>query len=103
YYAIYVEYLFLLGEKGIYTYDDQILFALAILRTLPGVSKDYQRLYEHIIVDEFQDFTPVESELVRVLSQEHQNVMVFGDDIQGIRPNNTKQAAVSLINDFKIV
>lgn len=103
YYAVYVDYLFLLGERGIYTYDDQILFALAILRTHPQVVKDYQRYYEHIIVDEFQDFMSAEAELVNVLSQEHQNVMVFGDDIQDIRPKNTKQTGTTLLDNFKVI
>ncbi len=103
YYAVYVDYLFLLGERGIYTYDDQILFALAILRTHTQIVRDYQRHYEHIIVDEFQDFMSAEAELVSVLSQEHQNVMVFGDDIQDIRPNNSKQAGTTLLDNFKVI
>src|SRR5260370_42012537 len=44
-----------------------------------------------------------EGEVVFVLRQDHQNVMVFGDDIQDIRPNNTKQAGTTLLDNFKVI
>ncbi|HJT58558.1 MAG TPA: ATP-dependent helicase [Ktedonobacteraceae bacterium] len=84
-YAVSCQYFLLLGENGIYTYDDQILFALTILNENPEIVKPYQHRYEHIIIDEFQDFTPAQSKLVAILSQKHQNVVAFGDDGQDIR------------------
>jgi len=84
-YDFYCRYLQLSGEKGIYTYDDQILFALAILQTHAEAANTYQRLYEHIIIDEFQDLTVAAAKLIGVLSQKYQNVMAFGDEAQDIR------------------
>src|SRR5207248_10436174 len=59
-YGVYGRYLILLGERCLYTYDDQILFALEILRTKPDIARTYQRLYEHILIDEYQDLTTAE-------------------------------------------
>jgi superfamily I DNA/RNA helicase len=84
-YDVYRRYLLLLGERGLYTYDDQILFALQILRTNPDVARTYQRLYEHILIDEYQDLTDAELQLLGILSRKYKNVMAFGDDAQDIR------------------
>jgi RecQ family ATP-dependent DNA helicase len=84
-YDVYRRYLLLLGERGLYTYDDQILFALQILRTNPDVARTYQRLYEHILIDEYQDLTDAELQLIGILSRKYKNVIAFGDDAQDIR------------------
>ncbi len=85
-YAVYLTYLELLGAEGKYTFDDQILFALAILRTDADLHKEFQRKLKHIIIDEFQDFTPAQAELFTLISADHDgNIMVFGDLEQSIR------------------
>lgn len=82
---VHFRYLLFLGENGWYTYDDQILFALVILQARPDIARGYQWLYEHIVIDEFQDLTDTELQLVGILSQKYKNVMAFGDDVQDIR------------------
>ncbi|MDP9315442.1 MAG: DEAD/DEAH box helicase [Chloroflexota bacterium] len=84
-YAVYVTVLQLMGEKGRYTYDDQVLFALAILGTRPELLREYGRAFEHVIVDELQDFTPAAVALFDALSSIHKNVLAFGDQDQAIR------------------
>jgi len=66
YYDAYCYYLLFLAKKGLYTYEDVILFALAILKAHPDISKQQSR-YEHIIIDEFQDLTGAQSELIGLL------------------------------------
>src|SRR6266702_1453403 len=92
-YDAYCRLLLLQGKRGVYTYDDQILFALVIVKANPNIAMRYQRNYEHIIVDEVQDLTIAQSELIGILSQKHHNVIAFGDDVQNIRPKeeNTYQ------------
>jgi len=82
---VHCRYLSFLGKNGKYTYDDQILFALAILQAHPDIARTYQRRYEHIIIDEFQDLTDAELQLIGILSQKYKNVVAFGDDVQDIR------------------
>lgn len=84
YYATYISYQLIQGKQGVYTYEDQILFAIAILKTDPQVAKHWQYRYEHIIIDEFQDLTPAAAELIGLLSQKYHNVLAVGDDRQHI-------------------
>jgi RecQ family ATP-dependent DNA helicase len=96
-YDAYSRYLLLLGERGLYTYDDQILFALAILQAKPDIARTYQRLYEHILIDEYQDLTAAELQLIGILGQQYGNVMAFGDDAQDIRVKNEPKSTVSSV------
>ena len=91
---VYGRYIILLGERGLYTYDDQILFALEILRTKPDIARTYQRLYEHILIDEYQDLTAAELQLIGALSRQYGNVMAFGDDAQDIRVKNEQKSTI---------
>jgi superfamily II DNA helicase RecQ/superfamily I DNA/RNA helicase len=85
-YAVYVTYLRLMGEEGnYYTFDDQILFALAIVRSNPELRREYARFFEHILVDEFQDFTAAEAQLFLALCGQHASVLAFGDPDQDMR------------------
>lgn len=65
-------------------FDDLLLLALKILREYPdslAVSRDK---YRYIMVDEYQDTNGAQFELVKLLSQEHRNLCVVGDDDQSI-------------------
>ncbi len=63
-YTVYMTFIEVLAEQNQYTFDDQIVFALAILRTNPEILREYQRYFEHIIIDELQDFSPAKVELL---------------------------------------
>lgn len=89
-YVIYAIYLEQRGMKGEYTFDDQILFALTIFRTNRDLLQEYHRYFEHIIIDEIQDFTPAADALFQILSGSHGSVMVFGDEDQAIRVKEGK-------------
>ena len=84
YYAVYMIYIQIMAKENRYTYDDQVTFALAILRTNPDVLRQYQRYFEHIIIDEFQDFSPAKIELLLMICEKHTNIMAFGDIFQEI-------------------
>jgi DNA helicase-2/ATP-dependent DNA helicase PcrA len=65
-------------------YDD-LLYLLYKLLCLHEPSR--RRLgshYQAILVDEYQDTTKLQSEIVRLLGSHHHNVMVVGDDAQSI-------------------
>lgn len=101
YYAVYIAYQLLQRERGVYTFDDQILFALAILRTHPEVVEHLKLKYEHVIVDEFQDIKPAGAELLRFLSHKYQNVLAVGDSTQRILMNFAEE--VDLDRTFEVV
>ena len=64
-------------------YDDLLVY----LRVVLGIDEVRQRLssrYRYIMVDEFQDTNGVQADIVRLLSANHKNLMVVGDDAQSI-------------------
>ncbi|GCF11820.1 hypothetical protein KDI_53840 [Dictyobacter arantiisoli] len=83
-YAIYVKFCEVMALHNEYTFDDQIVFALAILRNNPDIQRAYQRYFEHIIIDEFQDFTIAKAALLRIVCKDRQNIMAFGDFVQDV-------------------
>ena len=101
YYATYISYQVIQRDQGVYTFDDQILFALAILKANPEVAKQWQHKYEHIIIDEFQDFTRAGAELIRLLSHKHRNVLAVGDVRQQIMNNPAEKIVLS--DTFEII
>ena len=48
------------------------------------VREHYQRRFQFILVDEYQDTNKLQSDLIDLLAARHHNVMVVGDDAQSI-------------------
>ncbi|MDB6064374.1 MAG: UvrD/REP helicase [Pedosphaera sp.] len=65
-------------------FDDLLDLWLKLLRDNPAVCEHYQRRFQFILVDEYQDTNALQSELIDLLAARHQNVMVVGDDAQSI-------------------
>jgi len=71
-------------EANSMDFDDLLTKVLELFSTCPDVAEEYQKRFEHILVDEYQDTNRIQAELVDVLSRRHGNVMVVGDDAQSI-------------------
>ncbi len=65
-------------------FDDLLALWLQLLREQPAVLELYQRRFQFILVDEYQDTNQLQSELIDQLAGRHQNVMAVGDDSQSI-------------------
>lgn len=80
----YTVYLDLCRQQQVIDYDDQIFLTIQLLRARPNILRELQERYQYILVDEFQDTNPMQSELVDLLVGKKQNLMVVGDDDQSI-------------------
>ena len=94
----YETYQRLLGKEGRVDFGDLVLLPLHLFRTHPMILKRYQERFRFILVDEFQDTNYTQFELVRLLAQDHQNIVVVGDDDQSIY--KFRGAAISNILNF---
>src|SRR5262249_53414936 len=65
-------------------FDDLLVLWLKLLRDHAEVREHYQRRFQFILVDEYQDTNKLQSELIDLLAARHHNVMVVGDDAQSI-------------------
>ncbi|MGP8199652.1 MAG: ATP-dependent helicase [Limisphaerales bacterium] len=65
-------------------FDDLLALWLKLLRDHDETREEYQRRFQFILVDEYQDTNRIQGELIDLLASRHQNVMVVGDDSQSI-------------------
>ncbi|TAK98685.1 MAG: ATP-dependent helicase [Verrucomicrobia bacterium] len=65
-------------------FDDLLVLWLKLLKDHADVREHYQRRFQFILVDEYQDTNKLQSDLIDLLAARHQNVMVVGDDAQSI-------------------
>lgn len=73
-------------ERNRYDYDDMIRWVLRAFRENGDILRRYQEKYQYILVDEFQDTSGSQNELLRYLLNywDVPNVFVVGDDDQSI-------------------
>ncbi|MGA3163415.1 MAG: UvrD-helicase domain-containing protein [Verrucomicrobiota bacterium] len=65
-------------------FDDLLALWLKLLHDHADVREHYQRRFQFILVDEYQDTNKLQSDLIDLLAARHHNVMVVGDDAQSI-------------------
>lgn len=81
---VFEKYEAALERNNAFDFDDLIEKVVAIFKKHPEVLKKYQRMFDAILVDEYQDINPKQYELVSLLAGEHRNLSVVGDDEQTI-------------------
>ena len=80
---MYQEYQRTLDRQGKMDYDDQMVFALEILRKDNSLLKSIKNRYKYICVDEAQDTSKIQHEIIRILAQGN-NLFMVGDEDQSI-------------------
>lgn len=65
-------------------FDDLLALWLRLLQENADVREHYQRRFQFILVDEYQDTNRLQSDLIDLLAARSRNVMVVGDDAQSI-------------------
>jgi DNA helicase-2/ATP-dependent DNA helicase PcrA len=73
-----------LARANAMDFDDLLLESVRLLKAVPQVREYYQRRFEHMLVDEYQDTNRPQYELMRMLSNERHNVCAVGDEDQSI-------------------
>lgn len=65
-------------------FDDLLLEAVRMLADVPPVRAIWQKRFQYILVDEYQDTNKVQYRLIKLLAGETENICVVGDDWQSI-------------------
>jgi DNA helicase-2/ATP-dependent DNA helicase PcrA len=81
---IYEIYRQELRKANALDFDDLLLEAVRLLREAAEVRERYQRRFEYILVDEYQDTNRPQYELMRLLAGARHNLCVVGDEDQSI-------------------
>lgn len=81
---LYAAYAARLKKAGAMDFDDLIYNMVLLLRQNKEVLEYYQSRFQYVLVDEYQDTSVAQFELVRLLGSGSGNVCVVGDDDQSI-------------------
>ena len=81
---VYREYQRRLLEASALDFDDLLTQTVRLFQEHPEVLARWRGRFNQTLVDEFQDTNVAQWELVRMLTEEHRNVMVVGDTDQSI-------------------
>lgn len=87
-------------QKAVYSLDftDLMMYAIYLLTNDEEVRNKWQERLNYIQVDEFQDSSSIEMQLVDILSGKYQNLMIVGDPDQNIY--EWRGSDVKLLVDF---
>ena len=71
-------------ESNAMDFDDLLALWLKLLQNSREALEMYQRRFQFILVDEYQDTNKLQGDLIDLLAARHHNVMAVGDDAQSI-------------------
>ena len=71
-------------KLGLVDYDDLLLFFKVLLTEHPTQAAELTARFEHVLVDEYQDTSFLQGEVIDACASQHGNLTVVGDDAQSI-------------------
>jgi DNA helicase-2/ATP-dependent DNA helicase PcrA len=96
---IYRRYEELCQRAGVVDFAELLLRVLDLIRDNDDIRGHYQRRFQHILVDEFQDTNAIQYAWVRLMAGAETPVFVVGDDDQSIY--GWRGARIENIHDFQ--
>lgn len=81
---IYLQYEAKLRSNNAVDFDDLLLVTLKLLQENEEVRSRYQKKFDYLMVDEYQDTNRVQYLLTKILAASHRNICVVGDADQSI-------------------
>jgi DNA helicase-2/ATP-dependent DNA helicase PcrA len=81
---IFADYTKRKGERNLVDYDDLLLFWATMLEAAPQIAERIAGMYDHVLVDEFQDTNTLQARVLRGMCRTRHNITVVGDDAQSI-------------------
>lgn len=92
------EYASYLREFKQMDFDDILCHCHELLITQPDILARWQKQFAYILIDEFQDISPKQYEIVRLLAAPEDNLFIVGDDDQSIY--GFRGASPDIMRDF---
>ena len=65
-------------------FDDIMVWCYELFRKHPEILALWQKKFQYILIDEFQDINPIQYDIVRMLAKPQDNLFIVGDDDQSI-------------------
>lgn len=81
---IYHAYDEFLRTHALIDFDDMMVFTYELFCQRPDILALWQKKYQYILIDEFQDINSLQYKIVRQLASPSNNLFIVGDDDQSI-------------------
>ena len=81
---IYTYYQSRCKQSDVMDFDDLLLQTNILFRDFPEILEKYQKKFDYILVDEYQDTNYSQYLIIKKLAEKHNNICVVGDDAQSI-------------------
>ncbi|GAA3375269.1 ATP-dependent DNA helicase UvrD2 [Streptomyces sannanensis] len=112
---IYATYELLKQDRGVIDFEDVLLLTVGILQDHYPVAEQVRRQYQHFVVDEYQDVSPLQQRLLELWLGDRDNLCVVGDASQTIysftgatpdhllnfRNRHPQATVVKLVRDYR--
>lgn len=81
---IYTSYVTTCRQSRLLDFDDMLLYCYDLLTQRPDILAGWQKKFQYILVDEFQDINKLQYDIVKMLAAPENNLFIVGDDDQSI-------------------
>ncbi|MQY34891.1 ATP-dependent DNA helicase UvrD2 [Streptomyces sp. RB17] len=81
---LYAAYEDLKRDRAVIDFEDVLLLTVAILQDRHDVAEQVRSQYQHFVVDEYQDVSPLQQRLLQLWLGDRDNLCVVGDASQTI-------------------
>lgn len=81
---IYQAYETKLRNANLIDFDDMLVLCYELLTERADILAIWQKKYQYILIDEFQDINKVQYDIIRLLALPENNLFIVGDDDQSI-------------------
>ncbi|WP_328468999.1 ATP-dependent DNA helicase UvrD2 [Streptomyces sp. NBC_00448] len=112
---IYATYEQLKRDRGLIDFEDVLLLTVGVLQDRPDVADTVRSQYQHFVVDEYQDVSPLQQRLLELWLGGRGNLCVVGDASQtiysftgatpdfllGFRTRHPDATVVKLVRDYR--
>ncbi len=112
---IYAMYEQLKRDRAVIDFEDVLLLTVGILQDRPDIADQIRRQYQHFVVDEYQDVSPLQQRLLELWLGDRDSLCVVGDASQTIysftgatpdhllsfRTRHPSATVVKLVRDYR--
>ncbi|MEU5048379.1 ATP-dependent DNA helicase UvrD2 [Streptomyces sp. NPDC021096] len=112
---IYGMYEQLKRDRGVIDFEDVLLLTVGVLQDRHDIAETVRRQYQHFVVDEYQDVSPLQQRLLELWLGDRDNLCVVGDASQTIysftgatpdhllnfRTRHPRATVVKLVRDYR--
>jgi len=104
-----MDYKKIFWEKGILHHDDVLYFGYILLSEYPFIAQVIRAKFPYFFIDEFQDTSPIQSRILRIIGEAGIITGIIGDEaqsiysFQGADPVQFRTLQLANIQDYQIL